>query len=233
MSVRKVALLSDGFFEIDKGFLVYAKAIYYGKIYKAALKPLLVETEDERIIIDTGIGELPERIRKYVNLDRKMTIEKSLKKHGLDPEDISMVINTHLHLDHCGNNFLFKSAKFIVQKKELEYARNPHRFQKNAYVEEAWNSASYDAVEGETQIGKRIKLIPTPGHTPGHQSVIIEGARRYIYCGDIAPLRENLEQRNIVGVLHNPVEALESIDLLRSLNGYPIFSHDNEQMSLE
>jgi hypothetical protein len=61
---------------------------------------------------------------------------------------------------------------------------------------------------------------------------LVEGEKRYVYCGDIAPLRENYERRNIVGVLFNSADALASIDKLRELGGYPIFSHDNEQLGL-
>ncbi|MCJ2512691.1 MAG: MBL fold metallo-hydrolase, partial [Candidatus Thermoplasmatota archaeon] len=91
----------------------------------AALKPLLVESEDLRILVDTGIGELPEKIVKYFKPDRSMTLEKSLRKVGLSPEDITTVVNTHLHVDHCGNNHLFKGARFVVQEMELAYAKDP------------------------------------------------------------------------------------------------------------
>ncbi|MEW5759138.1 MAG: N-acyl homoserine lactonase family protein [Candidatus Thermoplasmatota archaeon] len=233
MSVKEVFLLSDGFFEIDKGMLVYGKQQYYGIKYKAALKPMLVITDRDAILIDTGIGELPEKYIKYYNPDRKITIKKSLEKHGLKPNDITIVINTHLHIDHCGNNRLFKKAKFYVQKIELEYAKAPHRFQKGGYIREAFEDCDYFQVEGEHEVVEGIKLIKTPGHTPGHQSVIVNYKEKIVYCGDIAPLKENLEERNIIGILFNPVDALDSIDKIRSIKGKYVYSHDNEQMSLE
>jgi glyoxylase-like metal-dependent hydrolase (beta-lactamase superfamily II) len=211
---------------------VYGKTSYYGKKYMAALKPLLVESEDLRILVDTGIGELPEKIVKYFKPDRSMTIEKSLRKVGLSPEDITTVVNTHLHVDHCGNNHLFKGARFVVQETEHAYAKNPHRFQKGAYVKSLFDTSRFRTVNGTHQLTEDVTLIPTPGHTPGHQSVLVEGEKRYVYCGDIAPLRENYERRNIVGVLFNSADALASIDKLRELGGYPIFSHDNEQLGL-
>ncbi len=211
---------------------MYGKTSYYGKKYMAALKPLLVESEDLRILVDTGIGELPEKIIKYFKPDRSMTIEKSLRKVGLSPEDITTVVNTHLHVDHCGNNRLFKGARFVVQEMELAYAKNPHRFQKGAYVKSLFDASRFRTVGGRHELTEDVTLMPTPGHTPGHQSVIVEGDKRYVYCGDIAPLKENYERRNIVGVLHNSVEALASLDALRELGGHPIFSHDNEQLNL-
>lgn len=228
----KVKLLSDGYFILDMGLLVYGKTPYYGKLYKAALKPLLVETDGEKILIDTGIGELPESYRKFYQTERTQTLLHSLKSEGLTPKDITAVINTHLHMDHTGNNFLFPNAKTYVQKGELEYAYQPHRFQRAAYIEEFFDGLDFITVHGDCKFSDSIDILPTPGHTPGHQSVVVHADKEYIYCGDIAPLRENLEKRNIVGVLYNPVDALESLDRLRSLEGVHIFSHDNEQMSV-
>ncbi len=228
----KIKLLSDGFFTLDMGFLVYGKAPYYGKPYKAALKPLLVETESEKILIDTGIGELPESYKKFYPTERTETLFHSLKKEGLQPEDITVVINTHLHMDHAGNNRSFCNAKVYVQKQELEYAYSPHRFQRAAYIQEFFDGSDYITVKGDYTFSDTVSILSTPGHTPGHQSVVVHGETDYIYCGDIAPLRENLEKKNIVGVLYNPVDALESLERLGTLKGVHIFSHDNEQMSI-
>ncbi len=233
MAVRNVKLLSDGYFNIDTGLLVYGKTKYYGKTYRAALKPLLIETDGEYILVDTGFGTPPKRVRKHYTLDRSVNLTSSLKANDFSVDDISMVVSTHLHLDHIGNNALFKNAKFLAQKKEIEYAANPHRFQKQAYLDESLKAVTYRPISGKKEIVKGVWAIPTPGHTPGHQSIVVEGRKKYVYCGDVCPLRENYEMRNIVGVLHDPVKALKSIDKLRELGGFPIYSHDNEQMSLK
>ncbi len=228
----KVKLLSDGYFFLDMGFLVYGKAAYYGKLYKAALKPLLIETDEEKVLIDTGIGELPESYRRFYKTERDQTLLTHLRTEGLAPEDITAIINTHLHMDHCGNNRLFPNAKTYVQKSELDYAYNPHRFQKGAYIQNFFDDLDFVTISGDYTFSDTIDILKTPGHTPGHQSVVVCSDKNYIYCGDIAPLRENLEKRNIVGVLYNPVDALESLDRLRNLEGVHIFPHDNEQMSI-
>lgn len=232
--IRELHLLSDGFFGIDLGFLVYGK--YHGDLYKAALKPLLIIADDERILVDTGMGELPAKARGFYKRWHTPTLEDSLRERGYSPEDITMVINTHLHLDHCGNNHLFGAARFYVQERELRYAFNPHRFQKGGYVRAQFDVAHYETLDGDVELVDGIEVLTTPGHTPGHQSVVleVEGAERhsYVYCGDAAPLRENLAKRNIVGILYNPVHALNSIDKLKRLGGTYIYSHDNEQLSL-
>lgn len=232
MSVKSVKLLSDGYFNIDMGLLVYGKTKYYGEVYKAALKPLLVVCDEEYVLVDTGIGTLPEKVRKFYTLDKSKDLVMSLKENDFSVDDISMVISTHLHLDHTGNNALFKNAKFYAQKREIEYSKKPHRFQKQAYLKEHVSTVRYTPISGKREIVPGVWVIPTPGHTPGHQSVLVEGKDRFVYCGDVCPLKENYEMRNIVGVLHNPVKSLESIDKLKELGGSPIFSHDNKQMKL-
>ena len=230
----KLHLLSDGFFTLDKSFLVYMK--YMGQPYQAALKPLLIQTPNDNILVDTGIGELPEKYRKYYSITRKpeQNLKVQLAHHGLRPQDISIVVNTHLHFDHCGNNALFQDAKIIVQASEYNYALHPERFQETAYIRELLEiKADYQLVQGEFKISDEIRLVPTPGHSIGHQSVIIEGDKRNIYCGDAAPLRENLERRNIPGVLYCSHQALESIDRLKAIdNAVHVYSHDNEQLEL-
>jgi len=228
-------LLSDGYFTLDKSLLVYTK--YQGQIYEAALKPLLIITGKEKILVETGIGELPETYRKFHTIKRKpdQALRAQLQKRGTKPEDITLVINTHLHFDHCGNNALFSNAKFYVQAEELRYAYAPDRFQKAAYLKKSFDAnLDYVPVRGKHRLTDNIVLVPTPGHSIGHQSVLIKGERKnFVYCGDAAPLRENLEKRNIPGVLYRADQALKSIDKLRSIkNAAYIYSHDNEQLQI-
>jgi len=228
-------LLSDGYFTLDKSLLVYTK--YQGQLYEAALKPLLVITEEDKILIDTGVGELPEKHRKFHIIKREpgQGLRAQLQKHDLKLEDIDIVINTHLHFDHCGNNMFLLNAKFYVQGDELRYAYAPDRFQKAAYIREFFDvPIEYVPLHGKYRVTDDIIIIRTPGHSIGHQSVIIrKDERNYVYCGDVAPLRENLEKRNIPGVLYRSDQALKSIDNLRSIkDAVYIYSHDNEQLTL-
>ena len=237
MAIRSLKLLSDGYFELDMGMLVYAKTPYYGIKYMAALKPLLIQTNSDNILVDTGIGELPEKFRPYYKVDRNITLEQSLKCDGLSPEDISIIINTHLHVDHCGNNKLFKNAKVVVQEEELKYSKNPDRFQKGGYIEELFSGMDFQAVTGNLEVVQGVSVLKTSGHTPGHQAVIIDATdsvlgKKYVYCGDEAPLEENLMKRNITGILYNQVRSLQALDIIRGIEADYIYSHDREQMSL-
>lgn len=227
--------LDNGRFTLDKSLLVYSK--YQGQIYEAALKPLLVITGKKNILIDTGIGELPEKYKKFHTVKRTpvQMLEAQLRMQNLKPEDIDIVVNTHLHFDHCGNNASFSNAKFYVQADELRYAYAPDRFQKAAYIREFFDvDVQYVPIHGKCGITDDVTVVPTSGHSIGHQSVVIKWrGKNYVYCGDVAPLRENLERRNIPGVLYRADEALRSIDKLRSIkNAVYIYSHDNEQLTL-
>ncbi len=237
MFIRNLELLSDGYFELDMGMLVYAKTPYYGIKYMAALKPLLIQTNSDNILIDTGIGNLPDKYDQYYKTDRSQSLDESLAEVGLLPEDISVVINTHLHVDHCGNNKLFKNARFVVQKAELEYAHNPHRFQKGGYIKEMFDGIRFNTISDNCEILPGISVLLTSGHTPGHQAVVVDATeskmgKKYIYCGDEAPLEENLQKRNITGILYNQVKSLEAIDMIRSINAEYIYSHDRKQLKL-
>ena len=235
MEVLQLHLLQNGFFSLDKGFLVYGK--YYGKIYEAALKPLLIINDEEKILVDTGIGELPEQYKRFYSVRQspEHSLDVQLQNRRLKPEDITIVINTHLHFDHCGNNRLFKNAKFYVQAGELRYAFSPDRFQKNAYIQDFFNhDLDYVEVKGDYKLTEGISIISTSGHSPGHQSIIIRNdGNTCVYCGDAAPLKENLESLNIPGVLHHADDALRSIEKLKSIkDAIFVFSHDKEQLTL-
>ena len=227
--------MCDGFFTLDKSFLIYMK--YMGQPYNAALKPLLILTPKEKILVDTGAGELPEKHRALFNVKRNAeeNLKAQLTHHGLTPDDIDIVVNTHLHFDHCGNNALFKNAKFIVQADEYRYAFEPGRFQQAAYLRELFDvKIDYELTQSGRQIANDVFVVPTPGHSIGHQSVIIKADNKdYVYCGDAAPTKENLERRNIPGILYCAHKALKSIDHLRAIeNAVYIYSHDNEQLTL-
>jgi N-acyl homoserine lactone hydrolase len=232
LTILDVRLLTDGFFTLDKSFLVFGK--YQGTKYRASLKPLLVRTEKENIIVDTGVGDLPRKYQGFHDVIRQKNEELrySLKNAGLDPEDITLVVNTHLHFDHCGNNKLFTRAKFLVQTDEVRYAYFPDKFMKVSYLRDFFDvEGDFLPVKGKYIVENGFELLPTPGHTIGHQSVVTSWKEKnFVYTGDAAPLAENIEKRNITGMIYSAAQGLESIDTLRKIvNPVYIYSHDNEQ----
>lgn len=233
MVVKGIHLLYDGIFVLPKPLIVYSK--YFGENYECALKPLLISMDEGNILVDTGIGELPSKLKRYHVVKRRPDeLERSLHEHGLEPDDISLVVCTHLHFDHTGNNHLFENAKFIVQKDELRFAYAPDRYQKGAYNPGNLD-VDFEPIKGDKEVVEDVTVIRTPGHSPGHQSVVLETAEeRIVYCGDAAIIEENLSKRNIPGVLWCSYEALESIDRLRAIRDATfIYSHDNSQLDFD
>jgi N-acyl homoserine lactone hydrolase len=236
LTVLDVRLLSDGYFTLDKSFLVFGK--YQGIKYKAALKPLLVRTEKETILVDTGVGNLPPKYQKFHDIIRTKDEElsHSLKTVGLKPSDVTMVVNTHLHFDHCGNNRLFENSKFLIQTDEIRYAYFPDRFMRVSYLRDFFDvEGDYLPVRGRYEIENGVEVIPTPGHTIGHQSMVVKWKQRnVVYTGDAAPLPENIDKRNITGMIYDSALGIQSLDALRRIeNPLYIYSHDNEQLHPE
>jgi len=120
------------------------------------------------ILVDTGVGG-PEKALtdwRVVNV----SAADALAKHDLLPSDIKIVINTHLHFDHCGQNAVFKHAPFYVQRTELDRARRESTPLLDWFD---FAGARFELLDGDTQIADGVRVIATPGHTVGHQSVMV------------------------------------------------------------
>lgn len=129
---------------------------------------LLVGT-NQIVLVDTGVGEGSEFVEKNFAPERNDLVQ-ALSVLNVSPLDVSVVVNSHLHYDHCGNNRLFKHARFYIQRAELEVART------TPYTVRDWfdfEGAQIEPVDGTCRILNGITLLPTPGHTPGHQSVLV------------------------------------------------------------
>ena len=121
------------------------------------------------VLVDTGVGG-PEDVLndwRVVNV----AAADALAKLDMSPADISLVINTHLHFDHCGQNAVFKHAPFYVQRAELDRARRESPDLAGWFD---FMGAQFELLDGDTEILPGLKVIATPGHTVGHQSVVVQ-----------------------------------------------------------
>ena len=129
--------------------------------------------------VDTGIKELHPRM---ADVDPRL---RPLREQDFDLAGIDIVVNTHLHADHCGGSHLFAGKPIYVQRRELEDARS-----KDGYTIREWVEAPgvrYVPVDGELELLPGLRLVPAPGHTPGMQMVVVEtGGRPVIVGGDVA-----------------------------------------------
>jgi glyoxylase-like metal-dependent hydrolase (beta-lactamase superfamily II) len=168
--------------ETDQGIMTYLKG--YGKRIWIPIYAFLVEGGDEKILVDTGLEQfvVPEHVGREYGLEI-LELEDALETRGLKPEDIDVIIHTHLHNDHCENDYKCTRAKIIVQKVEYEFFLNPHPLD-HRYYPDMLDGLDIELVEGDTVFRDGIELIFTPGHTPGGQSVAINtSAGRAVITG--------------------------------------------------
>lgn len=139
----------------------------------------VIDHPDARVLVDTGMTEL-----------HPFAAELRPRLHPLSEQDVDLagidiVVNTHLHADHCGGNHLFAGKPIYVQRRELDDARN-----KDGYTIREWVDApgvQYVPVDGELEVLPGLRLVPAPGHSDGMQMVVIEtGGRPVIVGGDVA-----------------------------------------------
>jgi len=121
------------------------------------------------ILVDTGVGWPDDMLKEWKIVNRHAA--DVLAEHDLSPADVRIVINTHLHFDHCGQNAVFKHAPFYIQRLELERARREEE------VTAGWfdfAGARFELVDGDADVAEGVRIVATPGHTVGHQSVVVD-----------------------------------------------------------
>ena len=121
------------------------------------------------ILVDTGVGNADDIIKEWRVVNRHMA--DAMAEHDLSPADVRIVINTHLHFDHCGQNAVFKHAPFYIQRTELERARNEEESTSEWFE---FAGARYELLDGDAEIAAGVRVVATPGHTSGHQSVMVD-----------------------------------------------------------
>ncbi len=157
-----------------------------------ALRCLVIESPDELVLVDTGIGnkesEKFHELYGVENAGNPTRLEDGIKAAGFMPDDIGIVLCTHLHFDHAGGNTFkdsegnirpaFQNARYVVQRGEFDFAHSVNERIRASYLRQNFDpieeAGLWDFVEGATEIIPGVKVLPTPGHTPFHQSVVIE-----------------------------------------------------------
>ncbi len=230
--------LSDGSFRLDGGamFGVVPKVLW-GRLEHAdeknriplSLGCLLIRTpRGHNLLVDTGLSSKYEKNRRFLDIycvERRVTLREELKSHGLSPQDIHLVINTHLHFDHAGGNTefgeggrplpAFPKARYLIQREEWEDACSPHERNQASYLEENFapleDSKVLELVDGEYEVEPGLRLIRSGGHTRGHQCAVIESeGETAVFLGDLIPTRSHLPLPYIMGYDLYPVDTLEA-----------------------
>jgi N-acyl homoserine lactone hydrolase len=134
------------------------------------------------VLVDTGVGGPPRLVSDWRVVNT--TAADALATLDLTPADISLVINTHLHFDHCGQNAVFPHAAFYVQRAERDRSLREERVLFDWF---GFMNARFELLDGDTEILPGLNVITTPGHTSGHQSVLVQtGAGAEVLIGDAA-----------------------------------------------
>ena len=217
--------------EVDRSQgLLYRDA---GVKMESGVLAFLLNNGEEKVLVDSGVCGVTEtsQFLRYFSRTPEQTLEAQLARFDTSPDEISMVINTHLHIDHCAGNILCTKARWLVQKKEMEYWRAPLRVHRQAYRIEL-TETDFDLLDGDTEVLPGMKVILTPGHSPGSQSVLIETSEGlYVLAGDSIPHFANMNVPDDEpfwpsGIYVNLDEYYKTLDRLKELRGLILPGHD-------
>jgi N-acyl homoserine lactone hydrolase len=152
----------------------------------------VIDHPDGRVLVDTGMTELHPAV---ADMDPRL---RPLSEQDIDLAGIDIVVNTHLHFDHCGGNRLFAGKPIYVQRQELDDALGEEEYTIREWVEAP--GVQYVPVDGELELLPGLRLLPTPGHTRGSQVVVVEaGGRPVVVAGDTVVFHSELDEPRTEG----------------------------------
>jgi N-acyl homoserine lactone hydrolase len=155
----------------------------------------IIDHPEARVLVDTGMTELHPAVVSALNPRLY-----PLSEQGFDLASIDIVVNTHLHADHCGGNHLFAGKPIYVQQRELDDARGEEDYTIREWVEAP--GLQYVPVDGEFELLPGVRLVPAPGHSRGMQVVVVEtGGRPIVVGGDVAVWFGELDEPQSEGQL--------------------------------
>ncbi|MFZ0638119.1 MAG: MBL fold metallo-hydrolase [Candidatus Acidiferrales bacterium] len=247
-------MLTDGTLRLDGGamFGVIPKPMWEKKARAdernrilLAMNCLLIRAAGKTILVETGAGDKWDaKHRDIYAFDGSPRLPEQLAQHGTKLQDVDVVINTHLHFDHCGWDSrmadgkvrpTFPNAKYVVQKKDFEHAKSPTERDRASYQSENFmpveEAKQWQLIEGEQQIAPGVSVFPAPGHTPAMQCVKLEGGgKTAVFLADLVPTTAHLPLAWIMGFDLYPLTTLENKKKILpqiAKNGWLVlFAHD-------
>jgi glyoxylase-like metal-dependent hydrolase (beta-lactamase superfamily II) len=213
-----------------------------GTITEGVMVPVpvwLIEGTDKVILVDTGLGDVEEvadmqhryGVDFVASRSQDQEIVRGLARHGVHPNDVELVILTHLHFDHVGNNELFPNARFLTQREELPQALCPPPYSMFYYPEYAYKMTGIldrlELIDGDRQIDPNVRLVRIGGHTPGCMVVLVDTALgRVCLTSDVMYNYRNLELNWPMGSFWNVAELMRGYDRLHREADIIVPDHD-------
>ncbi|HUX34939.1 MAG TPA: MBL fold metallo-hydrolase [Gemmatimonadaceae bacterium] len=236
----KVHTIQAGGQQLDGGamFGVVPKPLWERRIaaddrnrIQLGMRCLLVEHERGLVLIDNGLGNKESaKFHQIYGVENagaggRTWLEDALQQLGVSPADVMMMLDTHLHFDHAGGNtyvdaegqvrLTFPRARYVVQRAEYQWATHTNERTAASYFDHNFapvmEAGRLELVQGEVEILPGITLMPTPGHTPGHQSVRLDsGGETALFLADLVPTAAHLPLPWIMGYDVEPLVTLET-----------------------
>jgi N-acyl homoserine lactone hydrolase len=205
-----------------------------------AVVSFLLRGNGMTVLVDTGGPPVADALPRHLPYEQSpaQSLGAQLEANDVAPAGVDAVIYTHLHWDHAYNTSILSSARFYVTRRELEFARDPCPIQDWMYDARSvggrpeFEHLDFDFTTAGEEVLPGIVAIPTPGHSPGHQSLAVATtAGTYVLAGDLCPLQENWERRIPNGMLHNLEEHFASFERLAAVGGTVVASHDPRMLA--
>lgn len=207
----------------DQSMMTYQHG--YGKAYTIPIYCWYLEGGNQTILVDTGeFSPIQSGDREKAIGGKIFTFEQGLAKWGLTPEDIDIVIHTHLHNDHCENDYKCKNAAIYVHEKELVQIHNPHpldfRYLED-YILDVEESGQIHTISADIDVCPGLSVLHTPAHTPGGLSVVVETAKGKAVITGFCTIDENFDPPKEIKAMEmevippgTHVNAYEAYDIL-------------------
>jgi glyoxylase-like metal-dependent hydrolase (beta-lactamase superfamily II) len=213
--------------ETDQGVMTYLKG--YGKRIYLPIYVFYLEGGPAKILVDTGLEQfmVPEGMEEQYGF-KVLEFEDALAVYGLKPEDIDIIIHTHLHNDHCENDYKCANARVYVQKREYEFFLDPHPLD-HRYFPDLLDDVEVVQVDGDQEIVEGVQVLLTPGHTVGGQSIVVNTAKgKAVITGFCCNDQNFPDSGQIVapGVHINAIDAYESARKVKEVADILLPLHD-------